>query len=170
MEDAPGRDTRPAYSRRRRTWYGLGHITSAEKDPIGCYLHDVVTVFTDISVLSLPALYVVSRTPEDGYFGVVSSALVVWMTMTVVAAAIRGGWVRPLATDTLGWVSITPSLVGLRIVYYNAVLLGASFGSVAIVGALGVPRASLALAFAIGLGSVLAFPRLGESFVRRRSG
>ncbi|MFC6904256.1 hypothetical protein [Halalkalicoccus tibetensis] len=89
--------------------------------------------------------------------------------MTLVATAIHTGLVRPLVTDTLGWVSITPALVGLRLVYYNLTLLAASYGSVALAALVGYPPAAFASAVGVSGLAMLAFPRLAETVARQRA-
>lgn len=165
----PGRKTRPAYSRRRRVWYGYGKQASDEKSRFGLLLHDAPYLFTEVSVLGLPALGYVFVVDFAGDVGITGTTFVVWLTMTALATAIHTGLVRPLATGTLGWVSISPTLVALRLVYYNLVLVVAAYGSVALAALVGYPSASLGIAAAVGAAAMLAFPRIGESVARRRA-
>lgn len=165
----PGRKTRPAYSRRRRIWFGWGQTGSAEKTVFGLFLHDIPYVFLDVFGLSLPASYYILNTVLDGGFGITGAAFVTWVTMTVVATLIHMGLIRPLATDTLGWVSLTPVLVGVRLVYYNLVLLTAAYGSVAFATLVAYPPISLGIAVLVGAVAMLAFPWLAEAIARRRT-
>lgn len=160
---APARQTGPARSRTRRTWYGYGTLTSVEKSGFGRFLHDVSYVFADVSIPALPVLFAIVATASQSGYGPVGAGLVAWATTTVVGTAIRGGWIRPLATPTLGWVSVTPSLVALRVLYYNSLLGLAAFGSVAVASAVGIAPLSLALAFLASLLGTLSFPRIAES-------
>jgi hypothetical protein len=147
----------------------MGETGSDEKSAFGRFLHDVPYLYAEISVLSLPALWYVLLTASDGGYGVTGSALVAWTAMTLVATTIHMGLIRPLATGTLGWVTLRPSLVGLRLVYYNLVVLLGSYGSVALAALVGYPPLSLATAAAVGTLSMMAFPRLGETVARRRA-
>ncbi|MEM4781874.1 MAG: hypothetical protein QXG03_09985 [Halalkalicoccus sp.] len=165
----PGRKTRPAYTSSRRSWYGWGQTGSGEKSTFGQFLHDVPYVFAEISVFALPTLVWISATVIDGGFGVSGSAFVAWATMTLVATALHTGLVRPLATDTLGWVSLTPALVGLRLVYYNLAFLLAAYGSVALATLVGYLPVALAGAMGIAALAMLLFPRLAETVARRRA-
>jgi hypothetical protein len=165
----PGRKTRPAYSRQRRVWYGYGKQASDEKSRFGLFLHDVPYVFTEVFVIGFPALLYVFVVDQTGAVGITGPTFVAWMTMTAVGTAIHMGLVPPLATDTRGWVSISPSLVGLRLVYYNLVLLGAAYGGVALAAVVSSPSGALWTAAAVGTVAMLAFPRLGESVARRRA-
>lgn len=162
MKRAPGRDTRPAYSDERRTWYGYGTLTRAKKSPWRRFLHDTSTVFADISIFGLPALLLALFFPDASPYGVGATALVLWVTMTVVAAAIRGGWIVPLGTDVRGWLSISLWLVVLRILYYNLVITVVVLGALALARAAGIPALSLLLAALAGALAMYAFPHLGE--------
>lgn len=164
----PGRRTRPAYTQRRQSWYGYGTIANMEKSRFGCFLHDVTAIFGEVSILGLPVLMYVATTDAGGGYGVTAAALVAWMTTVFAGALVRGGLVRPLATETLGWVAFSPALIVLRVVYYNVVLLVAAYGSVLVATAVDVPPLSLAVAVAIAILAVLAFPRLGEEVARSR--
>ncbi len=160
----PVRQTEPAYSATRRTWYGYGTLARSEKSRFGQFLHDCSHIFGDVSVLSLPVLFAIMAAPGTGVYDATAAGLLAWMTMVAVGTAIRGGWIKPIATDTLGWVSLTPSLIVLRILYYNIVLAAAAFGGPALAIATGVGPLSLVVAGLLAVGSMLAFPRLAEGF------
>lgn len=160
---APGRQTRPAYSATRRTWYGYGRLAHVEKSAFGRVLHDCPHVFGDVSLPALPVLFAVMAAPGRGVYDATAACLVGWMTMVAVGTTIRGGWIRPLGTETLGWVALAPSLIALRVVYYNGSLAVAVFGGLALADAVGYAPLSLIVAFAVAVASTLAFPRLGES-------
>ncbi|WP_436343932.1 hypothetical protein [Natronorubrum sp. FCH18a] len=163
----PGRQTRPANSATRRTWYGLGKLSRAKKSGFGRALHDCSHVFGDISILALPTLFAIMAAPGPGIYDATAAGLLAWTTMVAVGTAIRGGWIRPLATDTLGWVAVTPSLLVLRFVYYNLALSLAVFGGVWLADVLDVAPLSLGVAFVVSVVSILAFPRLAESVYGR---
>lgn len=150
-------------------WFGWGQTGSAEKNVYGRFLHDLPYVFLEVFGLSLPASYYVLSTVVDGGFGVTGAAFVAVTTMTIVATVLHMGLIRPLATETLGWVSTTPLLVGVRLVYYNLVLLVAAYGSVALATLVASPPVSLAVAVAVGCVAMMAFPRLAEGIARRRA-
>ena len=159
----PARQTEAARSNRRGSWYGHGQRTTAEKDPVGVFLDDVTYAFADVSFLSAPTLVFAWLTPQSQWFGHKGVLLVAWMTMVFGAALIRGGWVRPPATDADGWVALTPWLVALRLGYYNAVLMAAMLGGSAVEAAVS-PLASAAFALAVGALAVGFFPRVAEAF------
>ncbi|WP_135825992.1 hypothetical protein [Halorussus ruber] len=163
MSDRGARQTRPATSRRRQSWSGWGEGRVDEKDGVGVFLDDVTYAFADISVLSIPVLFHLMTSATNAWFGLKFGALVAWLTMVVGAALLRGGWVTPLATDEPGWVAMTPSLVLLRLGYYNAVLALAAYGGRALSEAVS-PVASVAFALLVGALSVGVFPRLADGF------
>lgn len=167
MSDPPGRDTRRARSNSRRTWYGLGQSASIEKNWFGRWLDDVAYAFAEVSILGLPALWVVMQSTDLGAFGLKATALVAWTTMVLGAATIRSGFLTPLGTDVRGWVTLSPSLILFRLVYYNAALAIASYWSVWIARAVSIEIASIAIAFLLAALTVGAFPWLAEAFYRR---
>lgn len=159
----PGRQTRPAYSATRRTWYGLGKLSRTEKSGFGRVLHDCSHLFGDVSIAALPVLFAIVAAPGTGAYDATAAGLLAWTTMVAVGTAIRGGWIRPLATDTLGWVSLEPTLLVLRVVYYNLALAVAVFGGVWLADVTGLAPLSLVVAFAVATVSMLSFPRLAET-------
>jgi len=177
-QSRPARQTEAARSRRRTSWHGHGERTATEKDAVGAFLDDVAYAFADVSFLSAPALSAVLLSTPEQWFGVEGATLVAWTAMVVGAALIRGGWVTPLATDARGWVAITPWLVALRLVYYNAALASAALGGSAAEAALspaaatgGPPEfdatavaASALVALLVGALAVGLFPRVADSF------
>lgn len=167
MESPPSRETEAARSPERRTWYGYGRLARVEKRGASRYLHDLTYAFADVSLFGLPAVLLVFLAAGTAAFGARTLTLVVWLSMTATAAAIRGGWVTPLATPVPGWVSITPMLIALRICYYNAALAVAVVASLALAGTLGSPPAAIGFAIVLALLATLAFPALAEEVYRR---
>ena len=165
MSNPPGRQTKTARDRRRRSWDGDSFGAMTEKDSVGLFLDDIAYVFADVSVFAIPVLYWVLVGTGIEWYGAKSSAMVAWLTMVVGGALVRGGWVTPLATDVPGWVSLTLRLVLLRLVYFNAALGAAVYGGIVIVSA-GTPIASVPYAFAVGVLAVGFFPRIAETYCR----
>ncbi|WP_049891617.1 hypothetical protein [Natronococcus amylolyticus] len=164
----PGRRTRPAHTRKRQSWYGYGTIATMEKSRFGCFLHDLTSIFGEVSILGLPVLLLVGMTSSTASYGVTAAAIVAWLTMVLVGTLVRGGWVRPLGTETLGWLTFSPALIALRFVHYNTALAVASYGGVAVAVVVGVPPLSIFAAIVVGVGSMLALPAIGESIARSR--
>lgn len=162
----PGREARPAYTRERRTWYGHGQLARAELNGPGRFIHDSLRVSADVSVASLPALIHVLLAGSLGTYGPRSAMFAGLLSMALVGTAVRGGWITPLATATLGWVSLTPSLVALRVVYYNLALALAAYGGAAVASAVGNPPASLGVAVLVGAAAAFSFPRVAETTAR----
>jgi hypothetical protein len=163
----PGRETQAADSTERRIWYGYGTLGRAEKDPLGMFLQDVVRIYAEISVLSLPVLVVVMLLPPGVWYDATATALVAWMLMTVVGTLIRGGWVQPLVTETRGWVTLSPWLLALRVVYFNLTFVLSAFGGVVIAVALDWPPAGVLWAAPVAIVSILLFPRVAEETAAR---
>jgi hypothetical protein len=161
--DRPARQTRAATSRRRQSWSGWGEGQVDEKDAVGVFLDDVTYAFADVSVPSIPFLWHVMMADGGAWFGLKAFSLVAWLTMVAGAALIRGGWVRPLATDTPGWVALTPWLVALRLGYFNGTLALSAFGGREIAASVS-PLAGGGFALLVGALSVALFPRVAESF------
>lgn len=170
--DVPGRDTRPAYNSTRRTWYGHGTLTLAEKSGLNRFLHDATYVFADISIFSLPALLYVMLADSSSAGVLTAATLTAWLGMVFVATTIRGGWLKPLATDTLGWLSFRPVLVGvgLRVVTYPAILGLAGVIAVEFGTALEQPLLAVVIAPLLTVGPILVLPRIGETLSRRVTG
>ncbi|MFC4548965.1 MULTISPECIES: hypothetical protein [Halorussus] len=170
MREHPARDARTAHSKRRQTWYGDGRVTSAETDAFGRWVNDLVAVFADVSLSALPVLYYFLLSEDLRFFGVKTMAFVAWAGATVVATAIRGGWFEPPGTDVLGWVSVTPALVALRVVYFNATLWLAAYGGTRTLVATDSALVGVAFALAVAVAATLAFPRVAEECYELVSG
>lgn len=125
---APGRESEAAQSTERRIWYGYGQLGRAEKTRFGVFLHDITRVFSEISILSLPVLLAVMEHPPTGWFDAKATGLIAWLTAVLVGTLVRGGFVRPLLTPALGWVTLSPSLLLARVPYFNGGLALAIFG------------------------------------------
>ncbi|WP_224268700.1 hypothetical protein [Haloprofundus salinisoli] len=163
----PGRTTDTAESRKRWGWSGHGVGSKVEKDGVGLFLDDLAYAFADVSVSALPVILAVYMLGDIRVFGARTATLVAWLTMVVVAAVIRGGWVTPLGSDVPGWVTLAPSLLVFRLLYFNATLGLAGYGGAAISGELALPLESVLFAFVVGVLSVALFPRLAEELSRR---
>ncbi|GAA0245923.1 hypothetical protein ACFFQF_05065 [Haladaptatus pallidirubidus] len=169
MSRHPARDTKKARNSRRGTWYGHGQTTTVEKDGVGRFIDDVVYTFADVSLVSMPLLVFVAISANTTHFGVKNSAMIAWVTMVVGAAMIRGGWVMPLGTDVPGWVSLSPSLVLLRLCYYNLALALAAYGGGAIAETLSLPLISVLFTFLFAAIAIGVFPRVADEFYRHVS-
>lgn len=163
----PGRETQAADSTERRIWYGHGTLGRVEKDPLGMFLQDVIRIYAEISVLSLPVLVLVMLLPPGVWYDATATALVAWMLMTAVGTLIRGGWIQPLATETAGWVTLSPWLLALRVVYFNLAFVVSAFGGVVVAAALGWPPAGVLWAGPVAIVLILLFPRVAQETAAR---
>lgn len=163
----PGRETAAAESRKRRTWYGYGKIARVEKSWFGVFMHDVTRIYSEISVLSLPALFTIALYPVTAFVDVTAMGLVAWMMMVLTGTLIRSGLIAPFATTSPGWVTLAPTLLVLRVAYFNLGLLIASFGGLALAAVAGT---AAGLLWAGGFAAVLVlwFPRTAELWLARR--
>ena len=156
------RNTRAANSHKRRTWYGIGSLAVVEKSWFGRTLDDLVSVYADITVFSLPVLVYVWVTHPFVDQPLTAPTLAAWFAMVGVATLLRGGWITPLGSETLGWVSTRYSLLALRALYYNATLLVAIYGGLAVEALLGGPGIAVACAAAVGIAATLVFPTVAD--------
>jgi len=171
-EGPPGRETAAARSNVRRIWYGYGQLGRAEKSGFGLFLHDVVRIYAEVSVLSLPVLFAIMGTPATGWLDAKATGLVAWLTMILAGTLIRGGWMRPFATPAPGWVRLSPSLLVLRVGYFNLALAVAAFGGLVVAGAVTAvatgPAVALGWAGGVAATSMLAFPRVADEWLALR--
>jgi hypothetical protein len=139
------------------------------------FLHDTVRIYAEVSVLSLPVLFWIMSVPPTGWLDAKATGLVAWLTMTLVGTLIRGGWVRPLATPALGWVRLSPSLLLLRLGYFNLTLALATFGGLAaaavvegvLPATLWIPVVAVGWAGGVAAVSTLAFPWAAGEWLAR---
>ncbi|AUX08614.1 hypothetical protein AArcSl_0976 [Halalkaliarchaeum desulfuricum] len=164
----PGREAAASRSPERRIWYGYGQLARGKKDPLGMFLHDVIRVFGEVAVLGLPALLYIWQYPRTEFVDVTAMALVAWVTMTIVGALVRGGWIHPLWTAIPGWVTLAPSLLVLRVGYFNLTLLAAAFGGLSLSGATSRPWLGLLVSGIVATVATLLFPRTVDEFMARR--
>jgi hypothetical protein len=171
MPEPPGRDTRPANSTSRSDWYGHGTAVTVEKSAFGRFIDDVVFVFADISFTSLPFFLYLLSSPNAVASGSKPATLVVWLSMVLVGAAVRGGWITPPGTSVKGWISLSPWLLLLRLLYYNSVLVVAFFGSRVLSTSLDSQLATVGFGLVLGALAIAVLPRIAEVYAGRiRSG
>lgn len=161
------RNTRAANSRKRRGWYGMGSLAVVEKSWFGRTLDDLVSVYADVTVCSLPVLVYVWVTQPFVNQPLAAPTLAAWFGMVGVATLLRGGWIRPLGSETLGWVSTRYSLLVLRVLYYNAALLVGIYGGLAVESLLGGPGVAVVCAGSVGSAAALVFPTAADACYHR---
>ena len=139
-----------------------------EKEGVGLFIDDTVYAFADVSVPSIPMLWAVMVTSPVEYGGVKGAAFVGWMMMVLGVALVRGGWVAPPFTEVPGWVSLTPTLIALRFLYFNVALAIAAYGGGFLDAALRAPFVHVGWSSLVGVVAVGLFPSLAGAVARRR--
>ncbi|WP_139025488.1 MULTISPECIES: hypothetical protein [Haladaptatus] len=97
--------------------------TISATDPVG----DLVYAVFDISIPALPVLVLILNLEPISAIGVKNALVFGWGTAVVGIALFYGEWVTPPTRTEPGWLSLTPSLFGVRILYYNVLLLVAGY-------------------------------------------
>lgn len=163
----PGREPHAAETNYRRGWFGWGQASQVEKNAFGLLFNDFYRLAAEVLVLTLPVLWYLSFVADSAGLGVFNAWLVASAAMVVVGTLVRVGWVRPLLTDTPGWVRLFPKLIALRVVYFNLALLLVMYAGFAVETVTGEPLAGIVVAGVGGTATVLLFPRLTDEFLTR---
>ena len=155
----PGRETRAATSTYRSEFLGVGNRGVSEKDRIGSLLADFGRIVGEVGALTLPVmLYLPFAVGQP--LARFKTWLAALTTMIVVATLIRNGRIASLPlTDAPGWARLFPTLILLRLPYFNGTLLAAIYGGGAVVGVTGALAAGLAWAVVVAGAATLLFPR-----------
>lgn len=163
----PGREQSIAETNYRRGWAGLGRASQVEKNAVGRFITDSYRVLGEVIVLTLPTLWYLRYAAESASVGIFNMWLLASAAMALVGTLIRGGWVHPLWTDASGWVRLFPTLVALRIGYFNPMLVVAMWGGLAVAGFTGTAAVGLLFATAVGALAALLFPRVADEAMAR---
>jgi uncharacterized membrane protein len=89
-------------------------------------------------------------------------------TMVVVGTLVRNGRIAPPLTDAPGWARLFPTLILLRVVHFNAVLLVAIHGGVVVAAGTGAVALGLPWSFVVSAAGTLLFPRVVDEWMARR--
>ncbi|MFC5134842.1 MULTISPECIES: hypothetical protein [Haloferacaceae] len=166
----PGRETRAATSNYRNEFLAIGNRGGSEKDRIGTLLADFGRIVGEVGALTLPVMLYLPFTPAREPPALFETWLVALTTMVVVATLIRNGLIAsPPLTDAPGWARLFPTLILLRLVYFNGTLLAAIHGGGAVGGVTGVTSAGLLWALVVGGTATLLFPRVVDEWMARRA-
>lgn len=163
----PGREQSAAETNVRRGWYGWGQLSQVEKSRVGVFLNDVTRVFAEVTVLSLPFLVALPFLPTAGPFDIFNVWLPALTAMVLVGTLVRTGWVHPPWTDSPGWVRLLPTLVVLRVLYFNFAFLAATYGGLAVAGLVGEGAVGWLAGAGAGAVAALAFPRVTDEWMAR---
>ena len=165
----PGRETRAATSTYRSEFLGIGNRTGTEKDRLGSLLADLGRIVGEVGALTLPVMlylpFAVRRPPA-----LFETWLAALTTMVVVATLVRNGRIASIPfTDAPGWARLLPTLIALRIPYFNGALLVAIYGGGAVVGVTDALTAGLAWSVLVAAGATLLFPAAVDAWMARRT-
>ena len=158
-EGPPGRETRAATSTYRSEFLGVGNRGVSEKDRLGALLADFGRIVGEVGALTLPVMLYLPFA-VGGPLARFETWLAALTTMIVVATLIRNGRIASLPlTDAPGWARLFPTLILLRLPYFNGTLLAAIYGGGFVVGVTGSLAAGLAWAVVVAGAATLLFPR-----------
>lgn len=164
----PGRETTAATSTYRSEFLGIGSRGVSEKDRLGSLLADFGRIVGEVGALALPVmLYLPFAVWRP--LALFETWLAALTTMIAVATLIRNGRIASLPfTDAPGWARLFPTLILLRLLYFNGTLLTAIYGGGAVAELTGAPAAGLALSVAVSAAATLLFPRAVDAWMAGR--
>jgi hypothetical protein len=166
----PGRETRAATSTYRNEFLAIGNRSGTEKDRLGALLTDFGRVSGEIALLTLPVMLFLPFAEALAPFAPFETWLVGLATMVAVGTLIRNGVIASLPfTDAPGWARLFPTLVLLRLVYFNGTLLAAILGGGVVVSATGSIAAGLLWSLVVGGTATLLFPAAVDAWMTRRA-
>ena len=164
----PGRETTAATSTYRSEFLGIGSRGVSEKDRLGSLLADFGRIVGEVGALALPVmLYLPFAVWRP--LALFETWLAALTTMIAVATLIRNGRIASLPfTDAPGWARLFPTLILLRLLYFNGTLLTAIYGGGAVAELTGAPAAGLALSVVVSAAATLLFPRAVDAWMAGR--
>ncbi|WP_327050901.1 hypothetical protein [Halomicrococcus gelatinilyticus] len=126
-----------------------------EKEGTELFLQDVFFALGEVTFLGLPAfLWLLVAEPNAP---LKYAALFSWATLSVAVGAFRGG------RFGVAWPPTSPSLVVVRLLYYDATILAAAYAGAAGDLVLRSPVVTAAVAVVVSLAAALAFPRVAAA-------
>ena len=158
----PGRETTAAETNVRRGWGSRIRVNR-----FGMFTNDLVRVFAEVGVFTLPVLVALPLVAVEGPLSVFQAWLAATALLVFLGTLVRCGWVPPLLTDAPGWVRLKPTLLVLRALYFNLVLLVGVGGALAVAAVTGVAGAGLGWAVVAGSLGALLFPRVTDEWMVR---
>lgn len=168
-EGPPGRETRAATSTYRSEFLGIGNRAGSEKDRLGALLADFGRIVGEVGALTLPVMLFLPFA-VGGPLGRFETWLAGLTTMIAVATLIRNGRIASLPfTDAPGWARLFPTLLVLRLLYFNGTLLVAIYGGSVVVGLTGLVAAGAAWALLVAGGATLLFPGAVDAWMADRA-
>lgn len=165
----PGRETSAATSNYRREFLAIGNRTGSEKGQIGVLLADIGRIAGEIGVLTLPVMLSLPVAQVWEPIALFEAWLVALITMIVVGTLVRSGWIAPPFTDAPGWARLFPTLILLRVIYFNGALLVAVHSGNVVAGETGMVATGLLWSAAVSAVLTLSFPRVVDEWMVRRA-
>ena len=95
--------------------------------------------------------------------------LLALLTMIVVGTLVRSGWIAPPFTDAPGWARLFPTLILLRLIYFNGGLLVAIHSGSVVAVETGVVATGLLWSATVSALVTLLFPRVVDEWMVRRA-
>ncbi|WP_135662245.1 hypothetical protein [Halorhabdus rudnickae] len=167
-EGPPGRETALTKTTYRRNWVGIGNRAGTELDRFGMLLSDLGRIIGEVAILTPPFLFVLFLAPLGGpYSSVFELFLVAWPTMILVGTLLRGGWIAPPLTEVPGWVRLFPTLILLRLLYFNGTLVVAIYGGQVVANVTATIAIGLVWSLIVAAASMLLFPRVVDEWMAR---
>lgn len=164
----PGRETRAATTTYRSEFLAIGNRAGSEKDRLGALIADVGRIVGEVGATTLPVmLYLPFAVWRPA--ALFETWLAALTTVIAVATLIRNGRIASLPfTDAPGWARLLPTLIPLRLLYFNGTLLAAIYGGGAVADLTGSTAAGLALSVAVSAAATVSFPRAVDAWMAGR--
>ncbi|QGN07618.1 hypothetical protein Hrd1104_10115 [Halorhabdus sp. CBA1104] len=160
----PGRETSAATSNYRREFLAIGNRTGSEKGHLGVVLADIGRIAGEVGSLTLPVMLYLPVAPVREPVALFEAWIVALLTMIVVGTLLRGGWISPPLTDAPGWARLLPTLIWLRLLYFNGILLVAIHGGSIVAGQTGV-AAGVLWSLVVSATATGLFPRVVDAWM-----
>ncbi|KZN24738.1 hypothetical protein A4G99_10395 [Haladaptatus sp. R4] len=133
--------------------------TREEKEGIEEWTESFFFAVGEVTFLCVPAFYVLMDAEPNGPLKF--SALFGWLALCLSVGTFRGHWID------IDWPQVTPALVLLRFVFYDAVILGVAYAATGVDIAFHSPVVTATTAVVLAVGCALLFSRLGGAVENR---
>ena len=126
-----------------------------EKEGVELFLQDVFLALGEVTFLGLPAFLALMTAEPNAPLKY--AALFSWATLALAVGAFRGG------RFGVEWPPTSPSLLLVRLLYYDATILGAAYAGASADLALRSPVVTAVVAVLASLAAARAFPRVVDA-------
>ncbi|WP_181686005.1 hypothetical protein [Halorhabdus salina] len=161
----PGRETSAATSNYRREFLAIGNRTGSQKGQIGVLLADIGRITAEVGILTLPVMLYLPVAPVREPPALFETWIVALLTMIVGGTLLRSGWISPPFTNAPGWARLFPTLLVLRLLYFNGTLLVAVHSGSVVAGQTGMVGAGLLWSLGVSGTATLLFPRVVDTWM-----